>query len=221
MAIKMLQHGTFYWGYAERGKGLLAIELFQRMLELNVKPDEITLMSILCACSRCGLVTEKMPMKPDPAIWGALLNACRIHHHVGLGEIAAQNIFKYDTRSVGYYILLSNLYADSGRWDEVAKVRKMMRQNGLIVDPGCSWVEVKSKVHAFLSGDMFHPQVREINAVLEGFYERMKEAGFGESENEGSSMDILEASKADIFCGHSERLAIGFALINTAPGMPV
>ncbi|KAI4329295.1 hypothetical protein L6164_021578 [Bauhinia variegata] len=248
-------------GYAERGKGLLAVELFQRMLESNIKPDEITLVAILCACSRSGLVVEgleyfnsmkykfcitpnlkhyacvvdllgragklddayefvqKMPIKPDPAIWGALLNACRIHRRVGLGEIAAQNIFKDDTRSVGYYILLSNLYADSGRWDGVAKVRKMMRQNGLIVDPGCSWVEVKGKVHAFLSGDDFHPQIREINAVLEGFYEKMNETGF--RGHDSSSMDILEASKADIFCGHSERLAIAFALINTAPGVPV
>ena len=94
-----------------------------------------------------------------------------------------------------------------------------MIQNGLIVDPGCSWVEVKGKVHAFLSGDCFHPQTQEINAVLEGFYEKMKEVGFGRLES--SPIDILEASKADIFCGHSERQAIAFGLINTAPGMPI
>ncbi|KAF7843297.1 pentatricopeptide repeat-containing protein [Senna tora] len=248
-------------GYAERGKGVHAIELFQRMVESNVNPDEITFISLLCACSRSGMVTEgleyfnsmkyeycitpnlkhyacvvdllgragelddaygfiqKMPMKPDPAIWGALLNACRIHRCVELGELAAQNIFQEDTKSVGYYMLLSNLYADTGRWDKVAKVREMMRQNGLIVDPGCSWVEVKGKVHAFLSGDCSHPQTEEINAVLDGFYEKMKEVGFEGLESRPT--DILEASKADIFCGHSERQAIAFGLINTAPGMPI
>lgn len=248
-------------GYAERGKGAHATELFQRMVESNVSPNEITFISILCACSRSGMVAEgleyfnsmkykysimpnlkhyacvvdllcrsgkleeayefiqKMPMKPDLAVWGALLNACRIHHNVKLGELAAENIFQDDTTSVGYYILLSNLYADNGKWDEVAEVRKMMRQNGLIVDPGCSWVEVKGTVHAFLSGDNFHPQIKEINALLERFCKKMKEASVEGPES--SHMDIMEASKADIFCGHSERLAIVFGLINSGPGMPI
>ena len=34
-------------------------------------------------------------------------------------------------------------------------------------------------------------------------------------------MDEVEASRADIFCGHSERLAIAFGLINIAPGTPL
>ncbi|XP_057454229.1 pentatricopeptide repeat-containing protein At1g15510, chloroplastic [Lotus japonicus] len=248
-------------GYAERGKGALAAELFQRMVESNIEPDEITFISILCACSRSSMVAEgleyfnsmkyeysitpnlkhyacvvdllgragkledayefiqKIPMKPDPAVWGALLNACRIHRDVELGELAAENIFQEDTTSVGYYILLSNLYADNGKWDKVAEVRKMMRQNGLIVDPGCSWVEIKGTVHAFLSGDNFHPQIEEINALLERFYEKMKVAGIEGPES--SHMNIMEASKADIFCGHSERQAIAFGLLNSAPGMPI
>lgn len=248
-------------GYAQQRQGGLAVELFHRMIDSEVNPDEITFISLLCAFSRSGMVTEgleyfsymkhkyhitpnlkhyacivdllgragklddayefiqKMPINPDTAIWGALLNACRIHRRVELGELAAQHIFERDKESVGYYILLCNLYADSGRWNEVAKVRQMMRERGLTVDPGCSWVEVKGKVHAFLSGDNFHPQIKEINAVLEGFYEKMKTVGLRDSEN--SPMDEVEASKSEIFCGHSERLAIAFGLISTAPGTPI
>ncbi|KAK4476495.1 hypothetical protein RD792_015649 [Penstemon davidsonii] len=164
-------------------------------------------------------VIEKMPMKPDPPIWGALLNACRIHRRVDLGELAARQIFGMDNMSVGYYVLLCNLYSDSGKWDEVARLRKTMREMGLAIDPGCSWVEIKGTVHAFLSGDTFHPQIQEITAVLRGFYEKMKAAGY--SDPEKSSIDEIEESKSEVFCGHSERLAVGFALINTAPGMPI
>ncbi|KAL5575646.1 hypothetical protein UlMin_017345 [Ulmus minor] len=252
---------TLLTGYAQQRQGIFVAELFDRMLESKVNPDEITFISLLCACSRSGMVTEgleyydamqqtysitpnlkhyacmvdllgraghlddahefikKMPINPDAAIWGALLNACRIHRQVELGELAARHIFEKGSESVGYYILLSKLYADSGRWDDVAKVRQVMKERGLTVDPGCSWVEVKGKVHAFLSGDNFHPQIKEINAVLEGFYEKMKAAEFGTMES--SPMDEVEASKAEIFCGHSERLAIGFGLINTAPGTPI
>ncbi|KAL0425816.1 UNVERIFIED_CONTAM: Pentatricopeptide repeat-containing protein, chloroplastic [Sesamum radiatum] len=248
-------------GHAQRGQGAPAMELFNRMIKSGVRPDEITFIALLCACSRSGMVTEglqyfrsmetefsvapnlkhyacvvdllgragkledayevieKMPMTPDPAIWGALLNACRIHRRVELGELAARHIFGMDNRSVGYYILLCNLYSDCGKWDEVAKLRKTMGEMGLTIDPGCSWVEVKGKVHAFLSGDSSHPQITEISAILQGFYEKMKPTGH--SDPDRSFRNEVEASKADVFCGHSERLAVAFALINTSPGMPI
>ncbi|XP_050381957.1 pentatricopeptide repeat-containing protein At1g15510, chloroplastic [Argentina anserina] len=162
---------------------------------------------------------QKIPINPDAAIWGALLNACVIHKQVELGQLAAQKIFELGAQSVGYYMLVCNLYADSGMWEEVAMVRNTMRDSGLTVDAGCSWVEVKGKVHAFLSGDNFHPQIEELNAVLEGFYEKMRSVAFTEPENR--LKDEVEASKAEIFCGHSERLAVAFGLINTAPGTPI
>ncbi|KAI3941249.1 hypothetical protein MKX01_029823, partial [Papaver californicum] len=37
------------------------------------------------------------PLKPNPAVWGALLNACKIHKNVELGEIAAKYIFEMDS----------------------------------------------------------------------------------------------------------------------------
>ncbi|KAG6593410.1 Pentatricopeptide repeat-containing protein, chloroplastic, partial [Cucurbita argyrosperma subsp. sororia] len=50
---------------------------------------------------------QDMPIKPDAAIWGALLNACRIHRNIELGELAATRVFENDDKSVvGYYILL-------------------------------------------------------------------------------------------------------------------
>ncbi|XP_021859326.2 pentatricopeptide repeat-containing protein At1g15510, chloroplastic [Spinacia oleracea] len=245
-------------GFADRKLGILAVEFFNRMLASNVNPDEITFISLLCACSRSGMVGEgmeyfdkmetkyhvsrnlkhyacvvdllgragnlddaysfihKMHLKPDPAIWGALLNACRIHQNAELGELAAQKIFEIDKQSIGYYVLSCNLYAGCGKWNELARVRKTMKERGLIVDPGCTWIEVKGKVHAFLSDDESHPDIKEVNAVLKSFYEKMEEAGLSKVETLSEN-----ASKAEVFCGHSERLAIAFGLINTPPGTPI
>lgn len=203
------------------------LEYFEFMqCEYSVVPNLKHYACVVDLLGRSGRLEEayefiqKMPLIPDAAIWGALLNSCRMYREIKLGEIAAQRIFKIDTKSVGYHILLCNLYADSGKWDEVARVRKIMLERGLTVDPGCSWTEVKGKVHAFLSGDDFHPQVREIYAVLEGFYSKMEEEGYSQMEGKSSS-DEIEASRADIFCGHSERQAIAFGLLNTVPGMPI
>ncbi|CAI0401351.1 unnamed protein product [Linum tenue] len=90
-----------------------------------------------------------------------------------------------------------------------------MKEAGLVLDPGCSWVEAKGKVHAFLTGDnCHHPQAKDINVVLEGFYEKMKEAGH-DGQDCGCIDDEADRSKAEMFCGHSERQAIAFGLINT------
>ncbi|KAG9446509.1 hypothetical protein H6P81_012637 [Aristolochia fimbriata] len=45
-------------GFAIHGFGFNAIETFSRMNEENVKPDSITFVGILAACSHCGLVEE-------------------------------------------------------------------------------------------------------------------------------------------------------------------
>ncbi|CAN6456225.1 unnamed protein product [Victoria cruziana] len=248
-------------GYAKQGCGSEAISTFEEMKDKGVLPDEVTFITLLCACSRSGMVTEgrnvflnmtkeycitpnlkhyacmvdllgragllveanefieKMPVQPDAAVWGALLGACRIHRCIELGEKAAQYILELEPHNIGYYILICNVYAEVGRWDEVAKVRRIMRDRGLSVNPGCSWVEVKGQVHAFLSGDRSHPLTREIHAVLNGFYGRMEATGY--KMNEVGLCSETEGSKAEIFCGHSERLAVAFSLISTVPGTPI
>ncbi|PIN08677.1 hypothetical protein CDL12_18742 [Handroanthus impetiginosus] len=45
-------------GYGMIGYGNEAIELFSKMTNLGVSPDESTFVSVLCACSHCGLVAQ-------------------------------------------------------------------------------------------------------------------------------------------------------------------
>ncbi|KAK3026115.1 hypothetical protein RJ639_040787 [Escallonia herrerae] len=42
-------------GYAQRGLGALAVQLFDRMIQAEVPPDGVTFISLLCACSRRSL----------------------------------------------------------------------------------------------------------------------------------------------------------------------
>ena len=84
---------------------------------------------------------NKMPMKPDPAdptVWVSLLGACRIHTNIELGEPMAEHLFELDPKNVATYVLLSNIYIASGRWDDIEKVRKMMKNRAVKKKPGCS-----------------------------------------------------------------------------------
>ncbi|XP_057428387.1 pentatricopeptide repeat-containing protein At2g04860 [Lotus japonicus] len=94
---------------------------------------------------RAGLFKEaiefinSMEIRPDSAVWGALLSACCIQQEVKLGECLAKKLFLLNCNNGGFYVLMSNLYAIVGRWDDVAKVRDMMRDSG---GDGCSGVSV-------------------------------------------------------------------------------
>ena len=91
-------------------------------------------------------------------MWGDLLGACRMHGNMELGKLAAEKLFELDLHNSGTHVLLSNIYAAAGRWEDAGKVRNMMRECGVKKEAGLSWIEVKSKVHTFVLDDNLHPQ---------------------------------------------------------------
>ncbi|XBI58892.1 hypothetical protein VPH35_040055 [Triticum aestivum] len=79
---------------------------------------------------------SSMPMPADGSVWGALLGACKIHKNVEAGEEAFKHVIMLEPNNVGYYVLMANMYTDSGQQDGVVRVRAMMRERGLKKEPG-------------------------------------------------------------------------------------
>ena len=100
---------------------------------------------------------NNMPIKPDIAVWGSLLGACRIHTNIELGECVAEHLFELDPENSAPYLQLSNIYATVGRWDEIEKLQKLMKTRRVKKQAGCSWIEVNKQLHAFLAGDRSNP----------------------------------------------------------------
>lgn len=163
---------------------------------------------------------EKMPFTPDACVWGALLSACRLHNNLTLGEVAAKQLFELEPKNPGNYILLSNIYASQRRWVDVDRVRNMMKDLGLEKNPGCSWIEVKNKVHMLLAGDKSHPLMKLIIEKLDEISMEMKKRGYA-PKVDFVMQDVEEQEKEQILCGHSEKLAVAFGLLNTPPGSPL
>eukprot|EP01018_Ginkgo_biloba_P013352 Gb_31457 [translate_table: standard] len=163
---------------------------------------------------------NKMPVEPDALVWQTLLAACRIHGNIELGKHAAERIFELEPENDSMYVLLSNIYAAAGRWNDVAKVRKMMGVRGVKKEPGCSWIEVKNQVHSFLVEDSSHPQAYEIYAKLDELTEQMEKEGYVPDTN-FVLHDVEQEQKEQSLSYHSERLAIAFGLISTPPGTPI
>ncbi|KAL5547964.1 hypothetical protein UlMin_003195 [Ulmus minor] len=175
---------------------------------------------------RAGLFDEaetlikSMEMKPDGAIWGSLLGACRVHSHVELGEFVAERLFELEPDNPGPYVLLSNIYAGAGRWDDVARIRTRLHDKGMKKLPGCTSIEVDSYVHEFLVGDKVHPLSKDIYEMLKETDKLLEKAGFV-AETSEVLYDIDEELKEGAVSHHSERLAIAFGLISTKPGTTI
>ncbi|KAK8966620.1 Pentatricopeptide repeat-containing protein [Platanthera guangdongensis] len=152
--------------------------------EFNIEPSVEHYGCIVDLLGRAGHLDEayklikQMKMKPDCVVWGALLSACKTHKNVELGEISARKLFELDPTNCGYHVLLSNIYADSGRWRDVERMRVLMKSRGLVKPPGYSLVELKGTVQCFLVGDSRHPRHEEIYKYLEELAGRMMEAGY-------------------------------------------
>lgn len=207
-------------GYAQNGYGTEALQIFQKMLLYGEKPDHITMIGVLCACSHGGLVEDgrnyfysmrtehgmtplkdhytcmvdilgragcldeakslidTMPMQPDAVVWGSLLAACKVHKNIKLGKYVAEKLLQIDPWNSGPYVLLSNMYAELGKWRDVMKVRKQMRQQGVVKQPGCSWIKIQSDLHVFMVKDKRHPQRKEMYSLLKMLTEQMKRSGY-------------------------------------------
>lgn len=172
---------------------------------------------------RAGRVREaydfikQMPLEPNETVWGAFLSACHVHKDMDIALEAADHLFQLAPKVSGYYVLLSNIYAKSGRWKEVASIRSIMKCRGIKKLPGISNVELNNQVHTFLAGGQSHPQSKEIYEELDALIGKMKDAGYV-PETEDALHDVEDEDKENHLAVHSEKLAIVFAMINTKPG---
>lgn len=238
-----------------------AFDLFKQMECVGMKPNFITFLCILYACSHAGLVEEgkryfeqmkeygiepgaqhyasmvdllgragnlqdaasiidEMPIEPTESVWGALLTGCRIHGDTELAALVADKVSEMGSVSSGLHVLLSNAYAAAGRWEEAAKARKALRDQGVKKETGLSWVEDGNKIHTFAAGDRCHMKTKEIYQKLEELGEEMEKAGYV-ADTSFVLRKVDGEEKNQTIRYHSERLAIAFGLITFPPERPI
>lgn len=236
-------------------------DIFKQMENAGMKPNFITFLCLLYACSHAGLVKEGqhcfalmkqygiqpgaqhyaslvdllgragklqealsiiegMPIEPTESVWCAFLTGCRIHRATELAASAADRIFELGSVSSGLHVLLSNAYAAAGRWEEAARTRKMLRDQGVKKETGLSWVEEGNRIHTFAAGDRMHAKTKEIYQKLEELGEEMEKAGYV-ADTSFVLREVDGEEKNQTIRYHSERLAIAFGLITFPPERPI
>ncbi|KAL3649315.1 hypothetical protein CASFOL_005718 [Castilleja foliolosa] len=166
---------------------------------------------------RARAFVESMPIKPDAMVWRTLLSACTVHKNKEIGELASKNLLELEPKDSATYVLMSNMYAVTGKWENRDRARRLMRDRGVKKEPGRSWVEVKDSVHAFFVGDRLHPRADEIYRYLEDINERVAAVGY--VQDRSSLWNDLELEQKE--ATHSEKLAVAFGLLSLSKMTPL
>uniref|UniRef100_A0A7N0UG98 DYW domain-containing protein n=1 Tax=Kalanchoe fedtschenkoi TaxID=63787 RepID=A0A7N0UG98_KALFE len=250
-------------GFAMHGQPAAALQLFKDMLKTEIKPNGVTFIGVLTACSHTGMVKEgwqlftemrdvyrieptgdhyacmadllsraghlddvlelikTMPMEPNGGVWGALLGASRIHGNPATAQVAANHLFEIEPNAIGNYVVLCNIYASAGYWDDVSRIRKLMAKKGMRKNPACSQVEAQNGIiHEFFAGDMRHPRTQEIKKALGDLYSRLEIDGY-QPVLSSVPYDMDDEEKRRVLRSHSEKLALAFGLLSTQAGSTV
>lgn len=253
---------TMIAGFAQHGKTQQALQLFEDMRIAGVRPNQITFVSVLSACSQAGMVNEalgffemmkkdyrikpvldhfaclidmyvrlgrleeafalvkKMDPAPNEFIWSILVAGCRSHGNLELGFYAAEKLLELKPKDTETYVFLLNMYLSVGRWKDVSKVRKMMKEEKLGKLRDWSWISIKDKVFSFKPNDKSHPYSADTHKFVESLIDQVKSLGY-ESLESLEVTDEDEEQTLSYTAYHSERLAIAFGLLNTPNAVPI
>ncbi|XP_078440528.1 tetratricopeptide repeat (TPR)-like superfamily protein [Wolffia australiana] len=166
-----------HMGLVERGWGYLR----SMQVDHGLSPMVEHYACMVDTLSRSGKLVqakeliESVPVSHGESLWRILLGACRNHRNYEIGAHAGEKLMEVGSKDSSAYVLLANIYASSGRWKEMERVRNRMRLLGVNKEPGCSWMEFKNKVHVFVVGDDQHTDVEEIHAEIKRLARHMKE----------------------------------------------
>ncbi|KAK9109344.1 hypothetical protein Sjap_017404 [Stephania japonica] len=162
----------------------------------------------------------KMPLVPTAKIWGSLLRASRNNGNIEFAELAAEQIFSLGHDNTGCYVLLSNMYAELGRWDDVERIRCQMQNEGLTKAFKQSRVELSSRTCSFVNGDTSYIETPMIYDALDIIYAQIGESIYNPSASKFIPIDVLK-KRASLPSTHSVRLALCLGLISSSVGTPI
>ncbi|KAI7726545.1 hypothetical protein M8C21_032096, partial [Ambrosia artemisiifolia] len=86
-------------------------------------------------------IVKEMPFQPNAMVWKTLLGACRLCGDVELATRVGKLLLESQPYEHCTYVLLCELYGHLKWWDEVAVLKRTMKEKGVKKVPGWSWIE--------------------------------------------------------------------------------
>ncbi|KAK8528315.1 hypothetical protein V6N13_056986 [Hibiscus sabdariffa] len=240
--------------FAQNGQTQQALQLFDDMRLIGVRPNQVTFVGILSACARAGMVNEalgyfetmqkdykikpvmdhysclidmfvrmgsldeafnlikKMDFPPNESIWSLLLSGCRRDGNNELGFYAAEKLLELKPKDAETCLLLLNIYESAERWEDVSKVRELMKEKRLEKLTDWSFMSIHDKVYSFNPNER-QAYGAEMYELLDELVDKSKSV-VGYESLESSTLHGEEVQ-------HSEKLAVAFGLLKIPDAAPL
>ncbi|XP_027362611.1 putative pentatricopeptide repeat-containing protein At5g47460 [Abrus precatorius] len=176
--------------YTRNGDFPQVIHIIELMkMERDIKPDGITFLNLISACSHnqipfevaihyfesmideykiapsvehcCSMIRvmgqrgelwraermiHELGFESCGVVWRALLGACGTQADLKVAESAAAKVIELERDEDYVYVMMSNMYASFGRWEDVNVIRGLMSTNRVRKEAGSSWIQIDSSV---------------------------------------------------------------------------
>ncbi|KAL8142560.1 hypothetical protein V2J09_015592, partial [Rumex salicifolius] len=138
------------------------LSLFKEMVEEHgitpAAPHYACLVDLLSRAGRLEAAQELIGLMPEPnklsgSLYAALLSGSKKSSNTRIGEGVAARLLELEPWSSGGYMLVSGVHAVGRSWEDVGRVRRLVRERRLKVVPGYSMVYVDGRGVKFVAGD--------------------------------------------------------------------
>ncbi|CAA7035654.1 unnamed protein product [Microthlaspi erraticum] len=161
------------------------LNYFQSMKEdYGINPNEKHFTCLVDLLGRTGRLYDaesvilRSGFEDHPVMWRALLSSCRVYKDSVLGRRVAERIMELEPEASGSYVLLHNIYNESGVNSSGEEVRALMKDRGVKKEPALSWIVVRDQAHSFGVADVSHPSSQMIYAMLQQQLDTMNTVEF-------------------------------------------
>lgn len=153
------------------------------------------------------------PFEPNVAGWISILSASRKHGDVDRGKMCFDHLISIEPKLASAYVLMRSIYEDSGRWKDLDNIQRLGKLAGVQKKPAVAYIEVNNKVREFVVG-----QGRPDTSVK---LRSLDSHVTTEGHLQQADLVLRQSSdkeKGTALCGHAEKLALAYGLLNTPEG---
>ncbi|KAK8958752.1 Pentatricopeptide repeat-containing protein [Platanthera guangdongensis] len=111
---------------------------------------------------------------PNEIIWSILIAGSRTHGRMDMCYYAAERLLEQKPKEIETYVLLLNMYLSAGRWQDVSKVRKMMKEEKIGNIRDRSRIIIRDREYSFRADDRSHSTSSEMHGLLEDMLEKAR-----------------------------------------------
>ncbi|ESQ50790.1 hypothetical protein EUTSA_v10023059mg [Eutrema salsugineum] len=153
--------------------------IFKSMVKDHNKPSLQHYSCVVDMLSRAGEIDKAMELiknlpehvKAGASAWGSILSGCRNRSKSGImTKEAVAEVLELEPLCSSGYLLASSVFAAEESWEDVAKMRKLVKERNVRVVAGYSMVLEGSMARRFLAGEKLNQSDYELTDVVKSLH---------------------------------------------------